>query len=203
MDDSFTAKKLIMSSATKSCRLDPIPTWLLKENLDHVLPLLTSIVNQSLSTGTFPKGAHSAIIKTTFEETQSGPNELKNYRPVSNLTFLGKLIEKAACTQLVHHIESNNLFDSFQSACRSRHSTESALVKVKNDIMFAINSNKVVLLVFLDLSAAFDTIDHQYLYPVYLNEQVLDQQFCPGFSHTFLDGLLKLTLPANCQIPQR
>ena len=78
-----------------------------------------------------------------------------------NLTFVGKLIEKAACKQLEHHIESNNLFDSFQSAYRSRHSTESALVKVKNDIMFAIDSNKVVLMVLLDLSAAFDTIDHQ------------------------------------------
>ena len=152
---------IIMSSATKSCRLDPIPTWLLKENLDHVLPLLTSIVNQSLSTGTFPKGAHSAIIKPLLKKPSLDQNELKNYRPVSNLTFLGKLIEKAACTQLVHHIESNNLFDSLQSAYRSRHSTESALVKVKNDIMFAIDSNKVVLMVLLDLSAAFDTIDHQ------------------------------------------
>ena len=153
--------KIIMSSATKSCQLDPIPTWLLKENLDHVLPLLTHIVNHSLSTGTFPKGAHSAIIKPLLKKPSLDQNELKNYRPVSNLTFVGKLIEKAACKQLVHHIESNNLFDSLQSAYRSRHSTESALVKVKNDIMFAIDSNKVVLMVLLDLSAAFDTIDHQ------------------------------------------
>ena len=153
--------RIIMSSATKSCRLDPIPTWFLKENLDHLLPLLTNIVNQSLSTGTFPKGAHSAIIKPLLKKPSLDQNDLKNYRPVSNLTFLGKLIEKAACTQLGHHIESNNLFDSFQSAYRSRHSTESALVKVKNDIMFALDSNQVVLMVLLDLSAAFDTIDHQ------------------------------------------
>ena len=153
--------KMIMKFASKSCRLDPIPTWLLKENLDHLLPLLTNMVNKSLSTGTFPRGAHSAIIKPLLKKPSMDRNDLKNYRPVSNLSFLGKLIEKAACTQLINHIESNNLFDSFQSAYRSRHSTESALVKVKNDIMFALDSNQVVLVVLLDQSAAFDTVDHK------------------------------------------
>ena len=153
--------RIIMSSATKSCRLDPIPTWLLKENIVHLLPLLTNVVNQSLSTGIFPNEAHSAIIKPLLKKPGLDQNDLSNYRPVSNLTFLGKLIEKAACTQLVYHIESNNLFDSFQSAYRSSHSTESALIKVKNDIMFSLDSNNVVFMVLLDLSAAFDTIDHQ------------------------------------------
>ena len=152
-----------MSSATKSCRLDPIPTWLLKENLDHVLPLLTSIVNQSLSTGTFPKGAHSAIIKPLLKKPSLDQNELKNYRPVSNLTFLGRLIEKAACTQLLY-ITLNLIIFLILFNLLTGHGTvytESALVKVKNYIMFAIDSNKVVLMVLLDLSAAFDTIDHQ------------------------------------------
>ena len=192
-----------MSSATKSCQLDPIPTWLLKENLDHVLPLLTSIVNQSLSTGTFPKGAHSSIIKPLLKKPSLDQNEPKNYRPVSNLTFLGKLIEKAACTQLVHHIEYNNLFNSFQSAYRSRHSTKSALVKVKMILCLPLIQRRLFLWYFYIYQPHLTRLIITYLYPVYLNEQVLGQRFCPGFSHNSLDGLLKLTLQANCQIQQR
>ncbi len=155
--------KAIMSSATKSSRLDPIPTWLLKQNLDQLVPVLTNIVNTSLSTGTFPNGAHNAIIRPLLKKPSLDKNILKNYRPVANLTFAGKLIEKIACSRLTEHMDSHNLSDPHQSAYRSQHSTESALMKVKNDIMFCIDSNKVVLLVLLDLSAAFDTIDHNIL----------------------------------------
>ena len=146
-----------MSSAAKSCRPDPILTWLLKKNFDHLLPLLTNIVNQSLSTGTFTHKAHSTIIKQLLKKPDLGQHDLRDYRPVSNLSYQVKLFEKAACTQLVHHIES------FQSAYRSCHSNESALIKVKNDIMFALDSNQVVIMALLDISAAFDTIDHQIL----------------------------------------
>ena len=152
--------KVIMSCSNATCRLDPIPTWLLKDNVEHLLPLLTDIVNTSLSTGVFPKEAHSAIIKPTLKSTTLNKNELKSYRPVSNLSFVGKLTEKVACNQLNKHMESNCLFDSFQSAYRPKHSVESALIRVKNDIMFDLNSDRVVLMVLLDLSAAFDTIDH-------------------------------------------
>ena len=90
-------------------------------------------------------------------------NVLKNYRPVSNITFVGKLIEKIACARLTEHMDSHNLADLYQSAYRARHSTESALIKVKNDIMMSIDNKKVVLLVLLNLSAAFGTIDHEIL----------------------------------------
>ena len=133
---------------------------LLMDNIEHLLPLLTVIVNNSLSTGVFPKGAHTAIIKPTLKQSTLDRNELKSYRPVSNLPFIGKLIEKAACNQLNKHMESNSLLDPFQSAYRPKHSVESALIRVKNDIMFALNSDRVILMVLLDLSAAFDTIDH-------------------------------------------
>ena len=152
--------KVIKSCSSATCRLDPIPTWLLKDNIEYLLPLLTDIVNSSLSTGVFPKGAHTAIIKPLLKLSTLDKNELKSYRPVSNLTFVGKLIEKVACNQLNQHMESNSLLDPFQSAYRPKHSVETALVRVKNDIMFALNSDRVVLMVLLDLSAAFDTIDH-------------------------------------------
>ena len=202
--------RIIMSSATKSCRLDPIPTWLLKENIVHILPLLTNVVNQSLSTGIFPNDAHSAIIKPFLKKPGLDQNNLSNYRPVSNLTFLGKLIEKAACTQLVHHIESNNLFDSLQSAYRSSHSTESALIKVKNDIMFSIDSNNVVFMALLDLSAAFDTIDHQIFISRLFNRigvrsTVLSwfQSYLSGWSSQVdIDGILSNPTTLEFGLPQ-
>ncbi len=87
----------------------------------------------------------------------------ENYRPVSNLTFLGKLIERIVALQIVDHLEANNLMDIFQSACRKYHSTETALLKVQNELLMRLDNPNTVILVLLDLSAAFDTIDHDIL----------------------------------------
>ena len=87
----------------------------------------------------------------------------KNYRSVSYLQFVGKLIERAVTDQLNAHITNNNLMEPMQSAYRAGHSTETALVKVKADLLNAVDNKEVVCLVLLDLSAAFDTVDHQIL----------------------------------------
>ena len=79
------------------------------------------------------------------------------------MNFTAKLIEKCAATQLVDHMDDNGLSDNLQSAYRPKHSTESALIKVTDDIMNGIDSKKVVFMVLLDLSAAFDTVDHLVL----------------------------------------
>jgi hypothetical protein len=87
----------------------------------------------------------------------------KNYRPVSNLPFLSKLIERAVASQLIDHLSENELNDIFQSAYRKFHSTETALLRVQNDILMNMDKKKAVMLVLLDMSAAFDTIDHKIL----------------------------------------
>ena len=87
----------------------------------------------------------------------------KNYRPVSNLPFVSKLIEKAVALQLIDHLTANQLMEVFQSAYRTGHSTETALIRVQNDILWELDHQNIVLLVLLDLSAAFDTIDHDLL----------------------------------------
>ena len=90
-------------------------------------------------------------------------NILKNYRPVSNLPFLSKVLERAVVQQLNHHLTKFSLFAKFQSAYRANHSTETALLRVYNDIMLALNNKHDVILIMLDLSAAFDTIDHEIM----------------------------------------
>ena len=88
---------------------------------------------------------------------------LKNYRPVSNLTFVSKILEKAVAAQLDKHLMDNHLMDSVQSAYRHYHSTETALLKVQTDRLSALDKGSVAVLLMLDLSAAFDTIDHNIL----------------------------------------
>lgn len=89
--------------------------------------------------------------------------ELKNYRPISNLSYISKLIEKVVAKQITEYLSTNNLDETMQSAYRSNYSKETALCRIHNDILWALDHGEAVLFVSLDLSAAFDTIDHQIL----------------------------------------
>ena len=87
----------------------------------------------------------------------------KNFRPVSNLAFSGKLIECIGADQIISHIDQYNLMGEKQSAYRKFHSTESALLKIKTDIIKAMDNQEITCLVLLDLLAAFNTVDHTIL----------------------------------------
>lgn len=155
--------KIIKTSPTKSCALDPIPTTLVKDSLDILAPFITRVVNVSLSTGYFPSSFKTAHVSPLIKKPDLDPEELKNYRPVSNLSFVSKVVEKVVASRLSTHLSNNNLLECMQSAYKSNHSVETALLRVHNDIMQAVDDKKVVLLILLDLSAAFDTIDHHVL----------------------------------------
>lgn len=155
-------RKIISCMSTKHCELDPIPTWLLKECLDELLPLITDIVNLSLQTGIMPQKLKHAVIKPLLKKPgQDLVN--KNYRPVSNLTFLGKIIEGAVIEQFNNHLSANMLQDPNQSAYKKFHSTETLLTRIHNEVINKMSQGEVSMVVLLDLSAAFDTIDHKIL----------------------------------------
>jgi len=162
--------KLIKESPTKSCSQDPIPTWLLKECLEALLPVITLIVNLSLSTSTMPSELKEAHISPLIKKAILDSEILKNFRPVSNLAYLSKLIERVVAARFTAHLQTNNLHEDMQSAYRKYHSTETALLRVQNDILQAIDSQGAAILVLLDLSAAFDTIDHKILFSTVENE---------------------------------
>ena len=155
--------KLVKSKGSKSCSLDPMPTWLLKDCITDLAAPLTSIINDSMATGTFPSQLKSALVTPILKKPSLDQEVLKNYRPVSNLPYVSKALESIVAARFVTHCNNNNLMNYHQSAYRSFHSTETALLKVQNDLLQAVDQHGAAILVLLDLSAAFDTIDHEML----------------------------------------
>ena len=148
---------------TKSCAFDPIPTFLLKEVIDVLLPYLTSMVNASLREVRLPRSQKHAVVTPLLKKAGLNADELKNYRPVSNLTFTSKLAERAVLARVVGTWKCiDGLMPRFQSAYRRFHSTETAVLKVLSDIFAAADCQQLTLGL-LDLSAAFDWVDHDIL----------------------------------------
>ena len=136
-------KNLILSSSSKSCDLDPIPTSVMKNCLDILKTPITDIINSSMETSTFPQNFKEAHVRPLLKKISLPKNELKNYRPVSNLSFISKILEKIVASRLQAHIKNNHLSNPLQSAYRKHHSTESALLKVHNDIIISMDKGEV------------------------------------------------------------
>jgi hypothetical protein len=156
-------RRVIMQSAHKSCQLDPLPHSLLMKSLDLLLPFLLLLCNSSLSSGILPVSEKSALVTPIMKKHNSDPDSPSSYRPVSNLTFVSKLIERLVYGQLTTYLLDHHLLPPQQSAYRKHHSTETAMLKITSDIYDAADAGHVTLLALLDLSAAFDTVDHDIL----------------------------------------
>ena len=159
----LTVKEFIHNSAPKSCELDPIPSKLIIECLDSILPSITDLFNSSLASGIFPQCLKSALVTPILKKRCLDHNDLNNYRPVSNLCFIAKILEKLVLSQVSSYLNSYNLCNSCQSAYRPGHSTETALLNVVKDLFLLINKGSIYVLALLDFSSAFDTIDHSIL----------------------------------------
>ena len=120
------------------------------------MPTITNISNTSLTAGFVPRDLKTAVVKPLLKKPSLDKNLLKNYRPISNLPFLSKILEKVVLHKHLSHLQQNNLSNPFQSAYLAGHITV-------NDILSALDNDNISVLLLLDLSAAFDAIDHQIL----------------------------------------
>ena len=147
--------------AKNSCGYDDISSIFLKQIATSIIKPLTIVINQVLNNGIFPDKLKIAKVVPIFK---SGDCALtNNYRPISLLPVISKVIEKIIYTQLSLYFESNKLFSDSQYGFRPNHSTEQATLELTDRIISAMDNNDVPIGIFLDLSKAFDTIDHAIL----------------------------------------
>ena len=136
------------------------PTFLLKEFLGDLLPFLHLLCNFSLTSGFLPGSQKRAIVTPALKKHGLDSEVLNNYRPISNLSYLSKILEKLVSMQFISYLNEHDLLPAHQSGFRAGHSTETVLVRLLSVIFSAMDSGDVTLLALLDVTTAFDSVDH-------------------------------------------
>ncbi|KAJ1217491.1 hypothetical protein NDU88_005085 [Pleurodeles waltl] len=167
INDDETRKT--MNSIHSGSPSDPCPHHIYNKADTAIAPQLRKVINISFETARFPESWKHAEIHTLLKKPKADPKDLKNFRPISLLPFPAKVIEKIINTQLIRHLEDNNILDPSQSGFRWNHSTETALLAATDDIRSQLDNGKTSALILLDLSAAFDTV-HHYTLKIHLHE---------------------------------
>jgi len=135
----------------------------LKSVADLLTPFLTYLFNCSLATGCFPTCLKNSFVTPALKKPGLDETSPSSYRPISNLTVISKLLEHLVARQLVAYLDNHHLLPTTQSGFRRGYSTETATIRVLSDLLDAVDRGDTAALVLLDLSAAFDTVDHEIL----------------------------------------
>ena len=165
MFDRTTSTEItaICCATKKTCVLDHLPANQLTDNITSIVPAITRVTNASLDEGVMPKSLKHEIVRPLLKKPSLDKDTLSSYRPWSNLTQLSKVIEKVVALRITTHVSGQQLVECFQSAYRNKHSTETALLYVTSAVETAMDKTQGTILLLVDFSSAFDTINHNIL----------------------------------------
>ena len=198
----------IQGSRKTHCPLDPFDASRLPECLEAASDFIAKIINQGFVDECFGS-SKEGLLQPYLKGKSLDSQNMNNYRPISNLSLLSKIKERAILDQLLPLLEANEVIPSFQSAYRQFHSTETALCRIYNDLVLNTCAGKASVLVMLDLSAAFDTVDHQLLLNDMEGMGLIDSAL--RYMNSYLSGRLQRVVvgeamsdpvPLGCGVPQ-
>ncbi|KAK3507805.1 hypothetical protein QTP70_000877 [Hemibagrus guttatus] len=157
--------QITQSCNPTTCPLDPVPSAMLQTISPDLLPFITTVINGSLTSGHVPTVFKKARVIPILKKPALDPSDISNYRLTNNITslILSKILECIVCNQLSDYLMQNNLHDPKKSGFKAAHSTETALLAVTEKLHAARSAKLSSVLILLDLSAAFDTVNHKTL----------------------------------------
>ena len=193
---------------TKSCELDTMPTHIFKIIVPSIAGLITKIINQSLTEGNFCRVWKVAIVRALLKKL--GLELINpNFRPVSNLSFLSKVIERCMLLQISQHCNEYNLQPNYQSAYWENYSCKTAILGISNDILWAIEEQRITSLTTIDLLAVFDTANHDILLAVLNHKFGITDKALKWFdnylhprSHKVTEGVYSHEKDLTVSVPQ-
>lgn len=160
---TFDVAAAITRLPDKSSAADPLPVSAFKGVADLLTPFLTYLFNRSLVDGSFPTSFKDSFLTPIVKKAGLDEADPSSYRPISNLSYISKLLERLVAQQLTRFVARHQLLPSTQSGFRRGHSTETAITFVLSELLNAVDRGDTAILTLLDLSSAFDTVDHEIL----------------------------------------
>ena len=188
---------------------DLIPASLLKKCVDVAALVIANLANISFTEGVFPTRYKEAQVTPLLKKDGMDPESVSSYRTISNLNTISKILEKLFMARLEPHISRSNNFHIFQSVYRWYHSTETALLKILNEVYSLIDAKQTTCLAALNLSAAFDTIDHETLIRRLKSSFGVEDESLSWISsyltdrwqHVKFNGISSTPLRCDCGVP--